>query len=75
MLNARITALNNVFARLSPDLLSLRDYVRKESSALLNDYLQSVGYAKHVDPDTLYLGLGTAYTETPDFGKTVICDP
>jgi hypothetical protein len=69
MLNARIMALNNVFASLSPDLMSLRDYVQKEASTLLNEYLQSAGYAEHIDPDTLYLGLGVPYAEKPDFGK------
>lgn len=68
-LNARITALNREFAKLSPELMSLRDYVQKETSKRLNDYLQSTGYKGHVDPGTLYLGLGTAYTEQPDFGK------
>lgn len=70
MLNARITGLNSVFAKLSPSLMPLRDYVQKETSKLLNAYLQSAGYAGHVDPDTLYLGLGIPYTETPDFGES-----
>jgi hypothetical protein len=69
MLNARINVLNKRFTELSPGLMSLREYVKKETSELLNDYLQRGGYAEHIDPDTLYLGLGIPYTETPDYGK------
>ncbi|WP_062386770.1 dermonecrotic toxin domain-containing protein [Pseudomonas abietaniphila] len=69
MLNVQITALNNVFAKLSPEMMTLRDYIHKETSRLLNEYLQSVGYPGHIDPDTLYLALGIPFTETPDFGK------
>lgn len=69
MLNIRITTLNNVFAKLSPGLMSFHDYVHSETSTLLNEYLNSAGYAGHIDPDTLYLGLGIPYNEKPDFGK------
>jgi hypothetical protein len=69
LVNARITALNTEFARLSPGLMSLRDYVHGKTTRLLNDYLRSKGYTRHVDPDTLYLGLGVPFSETPDFGE------
>lgn len=69
LVEARIGALNEEFVRLSPDLISLRDYVRHEASDILNEWLSSEGYPHHVDPDTLYLGLGGAYTDTPDFGE------
>ena len=67
LVEARIGALNEEFARLSPDLIPLRDYVHAEASHILNDWLRSEGYPHHVDPDTLYLGLGVPYADTPDF--------
>ncbi len=67
LMDARIAAFNGEFARLSPGLISLRDYVHQQTTSLLNDYLRSQGYTRKVDPDTLYLGLGLPYFDTPDF--------
>ncbi|MDH0746197.1 hypothetical protein N5D61_07570 [Pseudomonas sp. GD03842] len=66
---ARIGALNAEFAKLSPGLVTLQDYAHKHVSAELNGFLRSQGYERHVDPDTLYFGLGQPYFETPDFGE------
>lgn len=66
---ARIEALNAEFIRLSPDLIDFRSYVHQQTSKLLNGYLRSEGYTRHIDPDTLYLGLGSARQDTPEFGE------
>ncbi|HXR01547.1 MAG TPA: DUF6543 domain-containing protein, partial [Pseudomonas sp.] len=67
LIDARITALNTEFARLSPGLMSLTDYVQHQTKILLNDFLRSQNYTREIDPDTLYLGLGSDRFETPDF--------
>jgi hypothetical protein len=64
---ARIEALSEEFARLSPGLISLRDYVHRETDKMLNEFLRGEGYRYHVDPDTWYFSLGADYTDTPDF--------
>ncbi|MFY1665028.1 dermonecrotic toxin domain-containing protein [Pseudomonas sp. Pseu.R1] len=66
---SRIEALNTEFARLSPGLMNLRDYVHQQTSARLQEFLRSQGYRRPVDPDTLYLGLGQPYFDSPDFGE------
>ncbi|MFJ3467006.1 dermonecrotic toxin domain-containing protein [Pseudomonas sp. NPDC090201] len=69
MVDSRIEALNEELARLSPNMLSLRDYAHKKASHSLNSYLQHVQYLTHVDPDTLYFGLGVPATDTPNFNE------
>jgi hypothetical protein len=69
LVRGRIEALNNEFARLSPGLITLRDYVHQQTSDALNQFLRSLGYTRQIDPDTLYLGLSLPYYETPDFGE------
>ncbi|WP_133749502.1 dermonecrotic toxin domain-containing protein [Pseudomonas sp. LP_7_YM] len=69
LMDARIEALNTEFMRLSPELIDFRSYVHQQTSRLLNDYLRSTGYTRHVDPDTLYLGLGSPRRAAPEFGE------
>ncbi|MGH8418268.1 MAG: dermonecrotic toxin domain-containing protein [Pseudomonas sp.] len=69
VLDARIEALNAEFVKLSPGLIDFRSYVHQQTSRLLNDFLRSAGYTRHVDPDTLYLGLGLPRRDNPEFGE------
>jgi hypothetical protein len=67
LMEARMEALNAEFVRLSPGLTSLRDYVHTQTSRILNQFLSRQGYKRVIDPDTLYVGLGLPYQESPDF--------
>lgn len=69
LMDARIEALNAEFIKLSPGLVDFRTYVHRETSVLLNDFLRAEGYTRHIDPDTLYLGLGSPRTDNPEFGE------
>lgn len=69
LVEARITALNAEFARLSPGLVSLREYVHQHTKKLLNDFLRSQDYTREIDPDTLYVGLGSDRLASPDFSE------
>jgi hypothetical protein len=69
LMEARMEALSAEFVRLSPRLTSLKDYVRTQTSSILNQFLREQGYKRSVDPDTLYLGLGGPYQESPDFSN------
>lgn len=66
---ARIEAINAEFVRPTPQLVPFTDYVHQEASAALNDHLRRHGYSREIDPDTLYLGLGIPYSDTPDFSE------
>ncbi|WP_296259481.1 dermonecrotic toxin domain-containing protein [Pseudomonas sp. UBA5706] len=68
LMDARIEALNAEFIKLSPGLIDFRSYVHQQTSRLLNDFLCGAGYTRHVDPDTLYVGLGLPRRDTPEFG-------
>lgn len=69
LMEARADALNLEFARLSPGLISLRDFVRTQTSRLFNEFLRGQGFGRTIDPDTLYVGLGLPYLDTPDFSQ------
>ena len=66
---ARVEALDAEFCRLTPQLLPFSDYVHQHTSQALNEFLRSQGYAREIDPDTLYLGLGLPFADTPDFSE------
>lgn len=69
LMDARIDALNAEFIKLSPGLIDFRSYVHQQTSRLLNDFLRSEGYTRHLDPDTLYIGLGLPRRDNPEFGE------
>lgn len=69
LLEARIEALGDEFSRISGGLIDFEQYVHQQTSMAINAFLKAEGYRGHVDPDTLYLGLGVPYTDTPDFSE------
>ena len=74
-LSARIDALNAEFIRISPDLIDFRTFAQEKISIALNKrlhkdkFLQSEMSGLHIDPATLYLGLGEPHTTHPDFSQ------